>query len=215
MANYREWDWAAIISAYCRVREKPMAEEVAKPVIEELQKLNFYGWDVICQVVDGTLELGKYVLSDKLWIVVRDAVKDKISEIKGDKVNTFYVPKFQQAGYTLPTLTKEIDNEIDLWINAVPSFKYKGLEVVKRSKYYSPERFDLEQWAQCGMPELDSILKDEYFKIFHESVTKEELAKQDGILQHELSCFLGRLKALRTAQTKVRNNEALAKIKEQ
>lgn len=215
MSKYREWDWNEIISAYCKVREKPMAEELATAISEELQRLNFHGWNTVCQVVDGTLEAGKYALSEKLWKIVRDAVNEKIAEIRGGKEKKCFTPKYQQSGYSLTSLTKEIDNEIELWHNANPPYKYKGTDVLKREKFYSPERFDLEQWARSGMPELDSILKDEYFKIFHESVTHEELVKQDGKLQHELSCFLERLTALRTAQTKIRNDEAIAKIREQ
>lgn len=214
--NYKEWDWEAIISAYCRVREKPIPKEVAESIIAELTKLNFHGWPVICQVVDATLDGGKWALSEKLWVIVRDAVQDKIREIRDAKNPSHsFTPKYQQSGVTIPALVTKITDEIAFWLNAIPPYKYKGIEVVKRSKFYSPEVFDLEQWARNGMPELDSVLKDEYFKIYHESVTHEELVKQDGKLQHELNCFLERLIALRTAQTKVRNEEAIARIKEQ
>lgn len=212
MITIREWDWGTLLRQISLAREFPLQDAVRESIKEELEKLNFYGWNVICQVVENVITHGRQTLSDKLWLTVRDCVKERINTIRsGDKVIKTYQPVYTITGQGLTRLAKDIDDEIEMWTNIKPPLKYKGISVVLRAAAYTCESFDIEVWHKKGRPELSSILLDEYMCVYHNSITKEETDKIDGILLDELSRFLERLRALRIAQMKVRTNDYLEK----
>lgn len=213
--KYREWDYRQIMSDIAMVREEPFRDEhIIETVIDEFKRLNYYGWPVICQVAERVFSCGKFALRDKLWLIVRDFVNDKISEIKAGKGTPVTVPAYMQSGYYLPTLNSDIDDEIQVWTNTKPPLKYKGVEIVNRDKYYKPEVFDIGMWDKRGRPELQNKLRDDYCKIFIESIEEEESKKTDVILPQNLTSFLKLLQAVRSAQMQARIKEQIQQIKD-
>lgn len=202
--RFIEWDYKQIIREFCIVREKPIDEHVKAEVAEELRRLEMYGWPVICEVVESIMLNGRYALNNNLWLIVRNAVRDKLSEIKNQKNTSPILPKYQQIGNSLLSLQNEIYAEISLWLQHRPPLKFKGITIVKREEYYHPEFFDMDEWNKIGRPELPNFLLDNYFSIYYDAMIEEELKEVDGIIIKRLESFLNLLKSIRVAQVKQR-----------
>lgn len=212
MIKIREWDWDLLLKQISLTREYPFQDTVRDSIKIELERLNFYGWNVICQVVENIISYGRSVLFNNLWKTVRDCVDERISSIKNNQVQTkVFTPEHMVIGQGLADINTKTINEMERWLKTDPPLKYKGIAVLYRSSFYPTMNFDLEVWHKKGRQELQSILHDEYMSIYHDSITKEEKEKTNGILTKELSLFLERLYALRSAQIKVRTEQRIVK----
>jgi hypothetical protein len=210
--KYKEWDFDSIISSFCYIREKPLDPHVKESVIEELRKLNFYGWDTVCNVAESVMSHGRYKLNDNLWLIVRNAVNDKIREIRYNKKTYAKAePKYKQSGFNLPALQTRIISEISTWVNCTPPLKYKGIPIVLNEDGYNSTPFDFEAWIDQGKPKTSSILLDEYLNIYYNALMEEELRQVDGIIIERLDAFFRTLKDLRVAQTEKRTGGPVQK----
>jgi hypothetical protein len=213
--KYREWDYRQIMSDIAMVREEPFRDEhIIETVIDEFKRLNYYGWPVICQVAERVFSCGKFALRDKLWLIVRDFVNEKINEIKAGKGAPSTVPVYIQSGFNLISLNTSIKDEIQLWVNSTPPLKYKGIDIINRIKYYNPEVFDIGMWDKKDRPELQNKLMDDYCAIFIDSIEEEESKKQDGILLQNLTSFYNLLQTVRSAQMQARIKEQIQQVKD-
>jgi hypothetical protein len=202
--QFVNWDYKQIIRELCIIREKPIDDHVKAEVADELRKLEMYGWPVICEVAESIMIHGRYALNNSLWLIVRNAVRDKLSEIKNQKNTSPILPKYQQIGKSLLSLQNDIYAEISVWLKCTPPLIFNGSIVVKREHSYQPEFFDLDEWNEIGRPELANILLDKYFSIYYDAMLREETLQSDGIIEKDLEPFLNLLKSLRVAQVKQR-----------
>ena len=203
--HFVDWDYKQVVREICMIREKPIDEHVKEEVVQELRKLEFYGWPVICDVVESIMSKGRYALNNNLWLIVRNAVREKLSEIKNQKNISPNLPKYQQIGNNLLSLQNEIYAEIGYWLKYAPPLKFLNQDVVKREEYYHPEFFDIDVWNNIGRPELPNILLDKYFSIYYDAMMEEEVKHIDGLIVKQLESYLNVLRNLRVAQVKQGN----------
>ena len=202
--HFVDWDYKQVVREICMIREKPIDEHVKEEVVQELIKLEFYGWPVICDVVESIMYKGRYALNNNLWLIVRNAVREKLSEIKNKKNISQNLPKYQQIGNSLLSLQNEIYAEIAYWLKYAPPLKFLNQDVVEREEYYQPEFFDIDVWNNIGRPELPNILLDRYFSIYYDAMMEEEVKHIDGLIVKQLQSYINVLRNLRVAQVKQR-----------